>query len=370
MTFYISTTSIDSDIIISIRKDNNGIPGELVNDLSIWNYTVDPLNALGYNVIPTTDLCIYLNAGNTYWWQIDAANELSETKWAYSTSQFYTYASSSDQINWELSVGQAGAGAIYAEQIYQPPYSDGDINFDFTVNVVDIVALVSHIMEIDLLENESLEYGDVNSDGLINVVDIVQLVSDILEEQNQNPDFISEDINPSSEYYGQNISPSFFEGQVSCYYFGKQGWGTCKARFGVVNDLYNDLLNDGITDVKMMGINGYSYINDSIDCMICNPNCTSSTCSSGPRQLPWTQDYDDGINCNNNNESICNSNDDEGDIWDLWNITLRDFIILDKNGVEFARINLTYNNPDPTELGECSGNYQKIKDLILAARNR
>ena len=223
MTFYISTTSIDSDIIISIRQDNNGVPGELVNDLSIWNYTVDPLNALGYNVIPTTDLCIYLNAGNTYWWQIDAANELSETKWAYSTSQFYTYASSSDQINWGLSVGQAGAGAIYAEQIYQPPYSDGDINFDFTVNVVDIVALVSHIMEINLLENESLEYGDVNSDGLINVVDIVQLVSDILEEQNQNPDFISEDINPSSEYYGQNIGPSFFEGQVSCYYFGKQG---------------------------------------------------------------------------------------------------------------------------------------------------
>ena len=33
-------------------------------------------------------------------------------------------------------------------------------------------------------------------------------------------------------------------------------------------------------------------------------------------------------------------------------------------------LNLTYNNPDPTELGECTGNYQKIKDLILAARNQ
>jgi hypothetical protein len=78
-------------------------------------------------------------------------------------------------------------------------------------------------MEINLLINESLEYGDVNSDGLINVVDIVQLVNNILQEQHQNPDFISEDINPSSEYYGQNIGPSFFEDQVSCYYFGKQG---------------------------------------------------------------------------------------------------------------------------------------------------
>ena len=45
-------------------------------------------------------------------------------------------------------------------------------------------------------------------------------------------------------------------------------------------------------------------------------------------------------------------------------------IFIDRNGYEFARVNLTYNNPDPTELGECTGNYQKIKDLILAARSR
>ena len=41
------------------------------------------------------------------------------------------------------------------------------------------------------------------------------------------------------------------------------------------------------------------------------------------------------------------------DVWDLWDITLRDFIILDRYGVEFARVNLTYNNHDPTYLGEC-----------------
>ena len=223
MTFYMTTTSSDSDIIISIRDDNSGAPGELVSDLSTWDYTVDPLNSSGYNVLVTTDLCIYLDEGDTYWWQINAADELTETKWAYSASQFYTYASSPDQTNWEFSVGPAGAGAIYAEQIYQPPFSDGDVNFDFTVNVIDIVAIVSHIMELNLLINESLEYGDVNSDGFINVVDIVQLVNNILQEQHQNPDFISEDINPSSEYFGQNIGPSFFEDQVSCYYFGKQG---------------------------------------------------------------------------------------------------------------------------------------------------
>ena len=120
----------------------------------------------------------------------------------------------------------------------------------------------------------------------------------------------------------------------------------------------------------MMGVNGYQYINDSVDCMICSDACTSSTCDTGPRILPWTQDYDDGMNCQDANENLCHVHDEIGDVWDLWNVSLRDFIITDRNGIEFARINLTYNNPDPTELGECTGNYQKIKDLILAARNR
>ena len=81
-------------------------------------------------------------------------------------------------------------------------------------------------------------------------------------------------------------------------------------------------------------------------------------------------DQDDGINCQDENEGLCEGGDEISDVWDSWNILLRDFVILDRHGIEFARINLTYNNPDPTELGECSGNYQKIKDLILAARNR
>ena len=104
--------------------------------------------------------------------------------------------------------------------------------------------------------------------------------------------------------------------------------------------------------------------------MICDSECSSSTCVTGPRSLPWTQDYDDGLNCNDENNNLCTAGDNNGDVWDLWDVSLRDFIILDRYGVEFARINLTYNNPDPTELGECSGNYQKIKDLILAARSR
>ena len=144
----------------------------------------------------------------------------------------------------------------------------------------------------------------------------------------------------------------------------------CRARFGILQLLYDDLVETGYDDIKIMGINGYQYINDSLDCMICADSCTSNTCDSGPRTLPWSQDQDDGYNCQDLNEGLCESNDDVSDVWDMWNVTLRDFVILDRDGVEFARVNLTYNNPDPNELGECSGNYQKIKDLLIAARNR
>ena len=89
----------------------------------------------------------------------------------------------------------------------------------------------------------------------------------------------------------------------------------------------------------MMGVNGYQYINDSLGCMICDDSCTSSTCNDGPIILPWTQDYDDGINCQNTNQDLCTGGDNAGDVWDLWDVSLRDFVILDRYGVEFARIN-------------------------------
>jgi len=33
-------------------------------------------------------------------------------------------------------------------------------------------------------------------------------------------DYLLEDINPSSEYFGTNVGTSFFEGKVTLHYFG------------------------------------------------------------------------------------------------------------------------------------------------------
>ena len=170
-----------------------------------------------------TDLCIYLDKSNSYWLQIDAKDEITEATWAYSNASLYTYALNSDIEPWTSYIGYAGAGIVFAEQIFEQPYSQGDVNFDFIVNVVDIVSIVAHIMDTSLLSDEAVEYADLNSDALINVVDLVSIVSIILAEETPNPNFIVEDINPASEYFEQSIGPSFFNGQVSCYYFGKQG---------------------------------------------------------------------------------------------------------------------------------------------------
>ena len=139
----------------------------------------------------------------------------------------------------------------------------------------------------------------------------------------------------------------------------------CRARFGILNDLYQELLSEGITDVKFMGINGYQYINDSYSCMICNEPDECFNCEN-VYEIPWAQDLDDGSNCLDSNTGLCEGDDGDGDLWDMWDITLRDFIILDRQGKFVAKVNLTYTNPDPNST--CGENYQEIKNLILNAR--
>ena len=225
MVFYISASTIESsNVTVSIREDNDGIPGELVSDLSVWTHQIDLLQPNNYNLIVTTDLCIYLDGGNNYWWQINAADNNTDAIWIHSNGSLYTYASSSDGgDNWESQGGFAGAGGIWAEQSYETSINDGDVNFDFVVNILDVVSIVNYILGNDSFTEEQFILADLNRDGVVDVIDLIQLVNMVLEPIEPNPDFALLDINPASEFYTQNIGPSFFSNQVSCYYFGKQG---------------------------------------------------------------------------------------------------------------------------------------------------
>ena len=67
-------------------------------------------------------------------------------------------------------------------------------------------------------------------------------------------DYALLDINPHSDTYGINIGPNYFVNQVTVHYFGHQGWGLCQERVGNLDDLYQDLLGNGINNVKIIVI--------------------------------------------------------------------------------------------------------------------
>ena len=81
-----------------------------------------------------------------------------------------------------------------------------------------------------------------------------------------------------------------------------------------------------------MGINGIDYMGEDLNNMIEN------------RVLPWVQD--------NKNASV----------WNNWQVSLRDFIILNPNGEYYDKINLTEVDPSVNE------NYENIKQLLVKAR--
>ena len=54
----------------------------------------------------------------------------------------------------------------------------GDLNNDNSVNILDIVILVNHILNIEIIESGSV---DLNDDGEVNILDIVALVNIILQ---------------------------------------------------------------------------------------------------------------------------------------------------------------------------------------------
>ena len=151
----------------------------------------------------------------------------------------------------------------------------------------------------------------------------------------------------------------------------------CRHRFGVLNDLHNELVAEGITDIHIMGMNGFQYINDSNGCMMCNQPDLCSNCEE-TRHLPWTQDY--GNDIWDEGEAFTDEGDgngeyddgeeftDTGVVWNMWDITLRDLVILDRDGRYVTQINLTATNPDPSST--CGQNYETIKELLIAIRNQ
>mgnify|MGYP003325808390 FL=1 len=99
-----------------------------------------------------------------------------------------------------------------------------------------------------------------------------------------------------------------------------------------------ELHSEEITDVHILGINGINYEDKSLEGMI------------NGRILPWVQDNADQ------------------QVWESWEVIIRDLLILNRDGNVVEVVNLTSFNPDPSE--NDGDNYLTIKNLLLEARDQ
>ncbi len=211
--------SQSGSVNVSIHNNNNNQPGEI---LGSWDLDLVSGGMREYLIYTFQD-CILFDQGQSYWLSVKPNNETTIAKWIYSPDDSYTYSSSNDnQFSWETDIGYAGSCKVYAEAFFIPNAVSGDVNQDSSLNILDVVMIVSHISGVLGLTDEEQGIADINLDHSIDVLDIVQLITTIINTEHM-PYFSLLDFNPNSDYYNQSIGPETFSNEVSCYYFGKQG---------------------------------------------------------------------------------------------------------------------------------------------------
>ena len=56
----------------------------------------------------------------------------------------------------------------------------GDVNFDGTLNVTDIILMVNFVLNTSIPTEEEFLTADINQDGILNILDVIGVVSEIL----------------------------------------------------------------------------------------------------------------------------------------------------------------------------------------------
>ena len=56
----------------------------------------------------------------------------------------------------------------------------GDVNFDGTLNVTDIITMVNFVLNTQIPTEEEQLTADINQDGILNILDVIGVVSQIL----------------------------------------------------------------------------------------------------------------------------------------------------------------------------------------------
>ena len=74
----------------------------------------------------------------------------------------------------------AGFQASTLEEFVFPTAMRGDVNGDMSINILDVLTTVNHILGIAPLTGDALIRADCNADGEINVLDALGIVNVIL----------------------------------------------------------------------------------------------------------------------------------------------------------------------------------------------
>ena len=72
-----------------------------------------------------------------------------------------------------------GNESVQSQQVNVLVHIDGDLNEDYTLNVLDVVIMMEHILNFSSLEDTT--YADLNNDATVNVLDVIILVNIILD---------------------------------------------------------------------------------------------------------------------------------------------------------------------------------------------
>ena len=57
----------------------------------------------------------------------------------------------------------------------------GDANQDGEVNVLDIIVVVNHIINLEPLGSTAVYVSDMDGNGIINILDVIQIINVILD---------------------------------------------------------------------------------------------------------------------------------------------------------------------------------------------
>ena len=61
------------------------------------------------------------------------------------------------------------------------PADPGDVNLDDSLDILDIVLIVNHIINASQLSGYPLYLADINDDGILNILDVILLINIVLE---------------------------------------------------------------------------------------------------------------------------------------------------------------------------------------------